>query len=228
MSNKKTNIIKFPATPTKLERQVEAILFAASEPLDIETIEKRLSTNTNIKKILENIREIYKNRGINLVCIKEKWSFRTANDLSKLMSLQKSTQKKLSKATIETLAIIVYHQPVTRSEIEEIRGVSFATNTLEILLELNWVRPSGRKDVPGKPIQYATTENFLNHFNIQKLSDLPTIDELGSAGLIDTNSIDKSIFGTGKFFKEQSINEKQNNIYEEIDEAIKKAPEEEK
>ena len=228
MSNKKTNIIKFPATPTKLERQVEAILFAASEPLDIETIEKRLSTNTNIKKILENIRVIYKTRGINLVCIKDKWSFRTANDLSKLMSLQKSTQKKLSKATIETLAIIVYHQPVTRSEIEEIRGVSFATNTLETLLELNWVRPSGRKDVPGKPIQYATTENFLNHFNIQKLSDLPTIDELGSAGLIDTNSIDKSIFGTGKFFKEQSINEKQNNIYEEIDEAIKKAPEEEK
>jgi len=228
MPNKKTNIIKFPAAPTKLERQVEAILFAASEPLDIETIEKRVQTNTNIKKILENIKNIYKNRGINLVCIKNKWSFRTAEDLSKLMSLQKSTQKKLSKATIETLAIIVYHQPVTRSEIEEIRGVSFATNTLDILLELDWVRPAGRKDVPGKPIQYATTENFLNHFNIQKLSDLPTIDELGSAGLIDTSTIDKSIFGTGKFFKEQSINEKQNNIYEQIDEAIKKAPEEEK
>ena len=164
MANKKNNIIKFPATPSKLERQVEAILFAASEPLDIETIEKRVQTYTNIKKILENIREVYKNRGINLVCIKNKWSFRTAEDLSKLMSLQKSTQKKLSKATIETLAIIVYHQPVTRSEIEEIRGVTFATNTLEILLQLNWVRPAGRKDVPGKPIQYATTENFLNHF----------------------------------------------------------------
>ncbi len=228
MPNKKNNILKFPATPSKLERQVEAILFAASEPLDIETIEKRVQTNTNIKKILENIKEIYKNRGINLVCIKNKWSFRTADDLSKLMSLQQSTQKKLSKATIETLAIIVYHQPVTRSEIEEIRGVSFAANTLEILLELDWVRPAGRKDVPGKPIQYSTTENFLNHFNIQKLSDLPTIDELGSAGLIDTTSIDKSIFGTGKFFKEQSINEKQNDIYEDIDEAIKKAPEDEK
>ena len=229
MSNKKkNNVIKFPSNPSKLERQVEAILFAASEPLDIETIEKRIQTNVNIKKILENIKEIYKNRGINLICIKNKWSFRTAEDLSKMMSLQKSTQKKLSKATIETLAIIVYHQPVTRSEIEEIRGVSFAANTLEILLELDWVRPAGRKDVPGKPIQYATTENFLNHFNIQKLSDLPTIDELGSAGLIDTTSIDKSIFGTGKFFKEQSMNEKQNNIYEDIDEAIKKAPEEEK
>tara|TARA_Y100000389_G_scaffold179947_1_gene194428 strand:+ start:282 stop:719 length:438 start_codon:yes stop_codon:yes gene_type:complete len=145
------------------------------------------------------------------------------------MSLQKSTQKKLSKATIETLAIIVYHQPVTRSEIEEIRGVAFASNTLEILFELNWVRPAGRKDVPGKPIQYATTENFLNHFNVQKLSDLPSIDELGFAGLIDTSAIDRSIFGTGKFFKEQSINDKQNNnIYEDIDEAIKKAPEEDK
>ena len=229
MSNKKkNNIIKFPSLPTKLERQVEAILFSASEPLDVETIEKRIQTNANIKKTLNNIKEIYKNRGINLICIKNKWSFRTAEDLSKMMSLQKSTQKKLSKATIETLAIIVYHQPATRSEIEEIRGVSFATNTLETLLELNWVRPAGRKDVPGKPIQYATTENFLNHFNIQKLSDLPTIDELGSAGLIDTSTIDNSIFGTGKFFKEQSINEKQNNIYEDIDEAIKKAPEEEK
>ena len=227
MSNKKTNIIKFPASPSKLERQVEAILFAASEPIDIETIEKRIRTTTNIKKILLNIKEIYKNRGINLVCIKNKWSFRTADDLSKLMSLQKSTQKKLSKATIETLSIIVYHQPVTRSEIEEIRGVTFASNTLEILLELDWVRPAGRKDVPGKPIQYATTENFLNHFNIQKLSDLPTIDELGSAGLIDTSTIDKSIFGTGKFFKEQSINDKQ-NIYKEIDDALKKSPEEEK
>ena len=226
-SKKKDNIINFPSSPSKLERQVEAILFAASEPLDIETIEKRIQTDTNIKKVLDNLKEIYKNRGINLVCIKNKWSFRTAEDLSKLMALQKSTQKKLSKATVETLAIIVYHQPVTRSEIEEIRGVSFASNTLDILLELDWVRPVGRKDVPGKPIQYATTENFLNHFNIQKLSDLPTIDELGTAGLIDTSSIDKSIFGTGKFFKEQSLKEK-NNIYEDIDEAIKKAPEEEK
>ena len=223
----KNNIIDFPTSPSKLERQVEAILFAASEPLDIETNEERVQTNNNLKKILENLQTTYRKRGINLVCIKKKWSFRTADDLSKLMALQKSTQRKLSKATVETLAIIVYHQPVTRTEIEEIRGVSFASNTLEILLELDWVRPAGRKDVPGKPIQYATTENFLNHFNIQKLSDLPTIDELGSAGLIDTSTIDKSIFGTGKFFKEQSLTEKQ-NIYEDIDEAIKKAPEEEK
>ena len=224
----KDNVVKFPSKLTEIEKEIEGVIFAAAEPLDIDTIESKLSKKSNISKSLEKLQQEYSNRGINLVCIKDKWSFRTANDLSKLMSLQKSTQKKLSKATLETLAIIVYHQPVTRSEIEEIRGVSFATNTLEILLELNWVRPSGRKDVPGKPIQYATTENFLNHFNIQKLSDLPTVDELGSAGLIDTTSIDKSIFGTGKFFKEQSINEKQKNIYKDIDEAIKKAPEEEK
>ena len=224
---RKDNIISFPPTVSKLERQIEAILFAASEPLDIETIEKRVQSNINVTKILEKLKKNYNNRGINLVCIRNKWSFRTADDLSKLMSLQKSTQKKLSKATIETLSIIVYHQPVTRSEIEEIRGVSFATNTLEILLELDWVRPAGRKDVPGKPIQYATTENFLNHFNVQKLSDLPTVDELGSAGLIDTSTIDKSIFGTGKFFKEQSLKSEQ-NIYQDIEEAIKKAPETDK
>ena len=227
-NKKKNNVISFPSPPSKLERQVEAILFAASEPLDIETIEKRIQKNINIKKILKNIQDFYKNRGINLICIKNKWSFRTAEDLSKLMSLQKSTQKKLSKATVETLSIIVYHQPVTRSEIEEIRGVSFASNTLEILFELNWVKPAGRKDIPGKPIQYATTENFLNHFNVQKLSDLPSIDELGSAGLIDTSSIDKSIFGTGKFFKEQSVSENQNNIYKEIDKVIQKTPKDEK
>ena len=227
MKNKnknKNNVISFPSNVSKIERQVEAILFSASEPLDIETIEKRVRSSSDILKILEKIKLSYKNRGINLVCIRNKWSFRTAEDLSKLMSLQKSTQKKLSKATVETLSIIVYHQPVTRSEIEEIRGVSFASNTLETLLELDWVRPSGRKEIPGRPIQYSTTENFLNHFNIQNLTDLPTVDELGSAGLIDTSTIDQSIFGTGKFFKEQSLNEKQ-NIYEDIEDAIKKSPE---
>ena len=147
--NKKTNILKFPRTISKIEKQVEAILFAASEPLEIETIEERVRSKNNIKKILENIKMDYKDRGINLICIKDKWSFRTSESLSDLMSFQKTTQRKLSKATIETLAIIVYHQPVTRSEIEEIRGVSFASNTLDTLLELNWVRPSGRKDVPG-------------------------------------------------------------------------------
>jgi segregation and condensation protein B len=135
------------------------------------------------------------------------------------MNLQTYTKKKLSKAAIETLAIIVYHQPVTRSEIEEIRGVIFATGTLEILLELNWVRPSGRKNVPGKPIQYITTDDFLSHFNLQKLSDLPNIEELTSAGLIDNANIDTSIFGTGKFYKEQ-LEQKKENIYSNIDDML--------
>jgi len=220
---KDNKVINFPRTLSQIEKQIEAILFAAEEPLDIETIESRVKTNSNIKKSLENIQSDYKNRGINLVCIRNKWSFRTSEGLSKLMSLQKSTQRKLSKATIETLAIIVYHQPVTRSEIEEIRGVAFGTNTLEILLELDWVKPAGRKNVPGKPIQYATTENFLNHFNIQKLSDLPTVEELSSAGLIDSSSIDSSIFGTGKFYKEQSESKKE-DIYSEIEKAIDQTP----
>ena len=217
------NIINFPEKLPKLVRQVEAILFAASEPLDVETIEQRVQSKSNVLKVLEKIQSDYKNRGINLINVRNKWSFRTSEDLSKSMALQKSTQKKLSKATIETLAIIVYHQPVTRSEIEEIRGVAFGTNTLEILLELDWVRPAGRKDVPGKPIQYVTTENFLNHFNIQNLSDLPTIEELSSAGLIDTSSIDSSIFGTGRFYKEQS-EKLGSDIYKDIEKAIDETP----
>ena len=222
--NKQTNnIVKFPKTLNKLEKQVEAILFAADEPLDIETIEKRVQSTNNIKKILLNLQSDYSSRGVNLVAIKDKWSFRTSKDLANLMSLQKSTEKKLSKSTLETLSIIVYHQPVTRSEIEEIRGVAFGTNTIEILLELDWVRPAGRKDVIGKPIQYATTDNFLHHFNIQKLTDLPTVEELSSAGLIDTATIDASIFGTGKFYKEQSQNKKE-DIYSNIEKAIDETP----
>jgi len=201
------------------EREIEAILFSADEPLDLETIKSRMKSKADVKKILENLEQQYKNRGINLVCITNNWSFRTAINLSKLMSLQKTTQKKLSKATIESLAIIVYHQPVTRSEIEEIRGVSFASGTLEILLELNWIRPAGRKNVPGKPIQYATTDDFLSHFNIQKLSDLPNVEELSSAGLIDSGNIDTSIFGTSKSFKDKN-SEKKENIYSNIDDML--------
>ena len=218
---KKSNlkILRFPGGVSHLERQVEAILFSAEEPLDIESIKEKLKTRSDIKKILNSLEAQYKNRGINLICIVGKWSFRTASNLAKFMNLQTYTKKKLSKAAIETLAIIVYHQPVTRSEIEEIRGVAFATGTLEILLELNWVRPSGRKNVPGKPIQYITTDDFLSHFNLQKLSDLPNIEELTSAGLIDNTNIDTSIFGTGKFYKEQ-LEQKKENIYSNIDDML--------
>jgi len=219
MKKNDLKILRFPNSISNLERQVEAILFAAEEPLDQESIQEKLRARTDISKILDSLERQYKNRGINLICISKKWSFRTASNLSKFMNIQIHTKKKLSKAAIETLAIIVYHQPVTRSEIEEIRGVAFATGTLEILLELNWVRPSGRKNVPGRPIQYATTDDFLSHFNLQKLSDLPNIEELTSAGLIEHSNVDPSIFGTGKFYKEQMI-EKKENIYSNIDDML--------
>ena len=218
--NKKIhNVINFPTKLSSVEKEIEAIVFAAAEPLKIETIEDKISKKTNIEKILLKLQAEYSTRGINLVCISKKWSFRTSPNLSSLMTQEKTVEKKLSRAAIETLAIIVYHQPVTRAEIEEIRGVAFGTNTLDILMELNWVKPGGRKDVPGKPIQYITTDDFLSHFNLQKLSDLPTVDELGAAGLIDSTNIDNAIFGTGKFYKEKE-DEKKEDIYSNIDEML--------
>ena len=219
LEKKNDNIVNFPTKLTSVEKEIEAIIFAAAEPLDVDTIEGKISKKINIEKSLEKLQKEYSNRGINLVCISKKWSFRTSPNLSNLMTQEKTVEKRLSKAAIETLAIIVYHQPVTRAEIEEIRGVAFGTNTLEILMELNWVKPGGRKDVPGKPIQYVTTEDFLSHFNLQKLSDLPTIDELGAAGLIDTTSVDSAIFGTGKFYKEKQDGKKE-DIYSNIDEML--------
>ena len=216
---KKDNIINFPAKLSSIEKEIEGIVFAAAEPLDIETIENKISKKTDVEKILLKLQAEYSNRGINLVCISKKWSFRTSPNLSNLMTQEKTVEKKLSKAAIETLAIIVYHQPVTRAEIEEIRGVAFGTNTLEILMELNWVKPGGRKNVPGRPIQYVTTDDFLSHFNLQKLSDLPTVDELGAAGLIDSTNIDNAIFGTGKFYKEKQ-DDKKEDIYSNIDEML--------
>ena len=215
----KDNVISFPSKLSPVEKEIEAIIFAAAEPLDKETIETKISKKVNVEKILKKIQSEYSERGINLVCISNKWSFRTSPNLSNLMTQEKTVEKKLSKAAIETLAIIVYHQPVTRAEIEEIRGVAFGTNTLEILMELNWVKPGGRKDVLGKPIQYVTTDVFLSHFNLQKLSDLPTVEELGAAGLIDSTNLDNAIFGTGKFYKEKQ-DEKKEDIYSNIDEML--------
>ena len=216
---KKNNVVSFPSKLSDVDKEIEAIVFAAAEPLNIETIENKISKKTDVEKILLKLQKDYVDRGINLVCISKKWSFRTSPKLSSLMSQEKTVEKKLSKAAIETLAIIVYHQPVTRAEIEEIRGVAFGTNTIEILMELDWVKPGGRKDVPGKPIQYVTTDNFLSHFNLQKLSDLPTVDELGAAGLIDDSNIDNAIFGTGKFYREKQEDKKE-DIYSNIDEML--------
>ncbi len=202
----------------KQKNLVEAILFAASEPLDIATIKSKLKIGTDVKKILYDLQKDYSDRGVNLIKLADKWSFRTSDDLSNKLKKEIIIQKKLSKAAIETLAIIAYHQPVTRSEIEEIRGVSFSTGTLEILFELSWVKPSGRKEIPGKPLLYITTDKFLNHFNINSLDDLPNAEELLAAGLIDSR-VDSSIFGTSKFADIEKSENKE-NIYSNIDDMI--------
>ena len=205
---------------------IEAILFSASEPLDVGTIKSKVKSGTDVLKILYELQKDYQDRGIRLVNLADKWSFRTSDDLSGKLKKEIIIQKKLSKAAIETLAIIAYHQPVTRSEIEEIRGVSFSTGTLEILFELGWVKPNGRKEIPGKPLLYVTTDKFLNHFNINSLDDLPNSDELLAAGLIDSR-VDSSIFGTSKFI-ESDQNENKENIYSNIDDMISDTLDEEK
>jgi segregation and condensation protein B len=205
---------------------IEAVLFSASEPLDVATIKSKVKSGTDVLKILYELQKDYEDRGIRLVNLADKWSFRTSDDLSGKLKKEIIIQKKLSKAAIETLAIIAYHQPVTRSEIEEIRGVSFSTGTLEILFELGWVKPNGRKEIPGKPLLYVTTDKFLNHFNINSLDDLPNSDELLAAGLIDSR-VDSSIFGTSKFI-ESDQNENKENIYSNIDDMISDTLDEEK
>ena len=205
---------------------IEAILFSASEPLDVGTIKSKVKSGTDVLKVLYELQKDYEERGIRLVNLADKWSFRTSDDLSDKLKKEIIIQKKLSKAAIETLAIIAYHQPVTRSEIEEIRGVSFSTGTLEILFELSWVKPNGRKEIPGKPLLYVTTDKFLNHFNINSLDDLPNSDELLAAGLIDSR-VDSSIFGTSKFI-ESDQNENKENIYSNIDDMISDTLDEDK
>ena len=202
----------------KEKNLIEAILFSAKEPLDVNTIKSKVKTGTDVLKILYELQQDYLERGVKLVDLANKWSFRTSEDLSDKLKKEIIIQKKLSKAAIETLAIIAYHQPVTRSEIEEIRGVSFSSGTLEILFELGWVKPNGRKEIPGKPLLYVTTEKFLNHFNINSLEDLPNSDELMAAGLIDSR-VDSSIFGTSKFVESEK-NENKENIYSNIDDMI--------
>ena len=200
------------------KKLIEAILFASKEPVDIKNLKTKVKRGTDVLKILYNLQDEYKNRGINLVCLAEKWSFRTSSDLSEKLKKEIYVEKKLSKAAIETLAIIAYHQPVTRSEIEEIRGVSFSTGTLEVLFELGWVKPQGRKNIPGKPLMYATSDMFLSHFNINSIDDLPNSEELMAAGLID-NRVDSSIFGTTKF-AEQDKDKVEKNSYTNIDDMI--------
>jgi segregation and condensation protein B len=172
------------ARPEEL-RLLEALLFAAAEPLDEKALGKRLPPDVDVHASLRRLQIEYAPRGVNLVHVGNKWAFRTANDLSWLLTHEAIEPKKLSRAAIETLAIIAYHQPVTRAEIEEIRGVSAAKGTVDVLLETGWIRPRGRRKAPGRPLTYGTTPDFLSHFGLEALGDLPGLDDLKGSGLFD-------------------------------------------
>jgi segregation and condensation protein B len=166
-------------------RLLEALLFASSVPLDEKTLGRRLPEGVDLRATLRALQEEYASRGVNLVKLGNKWAFRTAGDLSWLLTKEAVVPKKLSRAAIETLAVIAYHQPVTRVEVEEIRGVVMSKGTFDVLMETGWIRPRGRRKTPGRPITYGTTENFLSHFGLEALSDLPGLEELKGSGLLD-------------------------------------------
>ena len=175
------------ADPAYQRRIVEALLFASSEPLSIAQIEDCLTDGTDVAQLLEDLQDHYKGRGVNLAKVAGKWAFRTAEDLSFLLRREAVEQKRLSKAALETLAIIAYHQPATRAEIEEVRGVAVSKGTLDMLMELGWVRMRGRRRVPGRPVTYGTTDEFMSHFGLEDIKDLPGLRELKGAGLLESS-----------------------------------------
>jgi segregation and condensation protein B len=176
-----------PAARPEELRLLEALLFAAGQPLDEPTLKRALPDGVDLRDALARLKAEYATRGVNLVRIGKKWTFRTAGDLSWLLTKQSIETRKLSRAAVETLAIVAYHQPVTRAEIEEIRGVATAAGTLDVLLKTGWIRPRGRRKAPGRPITYGTTEGFLSHFGLEEVGDLPGLDELKGAGLLEGN-----------------------------------------
>jgi segregation and condensation protein B len=175
-----------PEERHQTSRMIEALVFASAEPLSAEDLAGRLPDGADVAGLLRELQQTYAGRGVNLVQIAGKWTFRTAGDLSFLLSREAVEQKKLSRAALETLAIIAYHQPVTRAEIEEIRGVATSRGTIDLLLETGWIRMRGRRKSPGRPVTYGTTAEFLSHFGLDTVGDLPGLDELKGAGLLDS------------------------------------------
>jgi segregation and condensation protein B len=183
-----SNVTNLPSADRREKlRIIEALLFAASEPIDATYLSQHLKPGDDVAALLEELKGLYAGRGINLVRVAGKWAFRTADDLSYLLERHAQEERKLSKAAMETLSIIAYHQPVTRAEIEEIRGVATSTGTLDVLMETSWIRPRGRRRAPGRPITYGTTTHFLEHFGFDAIKDLPGLAELKGAGLLDAN-----------------------------------------
>jgi segregation and condensation protein B len=183
-----SNVIALQSTDRREKlRIVEALLFAAAEPLDEQTLARHFMEGEDVKALVEELQSLYAGRGVNLVRVAGKWAFHTADDLSFLLEKQAIQQRRLSRAALETLAIIAYHQPVTRAEIEEIRGVSTSKGTIDVLLETDWIKLRGRRRAPGRPVTYGTTEAFLTHFGLDSIQDLPGLNELKGAGLLDSN-----------------------------------------
>ena len=189
-------------------RLLEALLFASSEPMQIDAIEKRLQSasdksdsQNDVRSLLHELKRQYEDRGINLIEVGGAWAFRTAPDLSDRLTMTEHAVRKLSRAAMETLSIIAYHQPVTRAEIENIRGVVTNKGTLDALVEAGWVKPGRRRQVPGKPLTWVTTNGFLDHFGLEALTDLPGIDELKSAGLLDRRPAVQTLPGVNDLFE---------------------------
>ena len=172
-------------SPAAEERMVEALLFAAAEPLGEEDLTRRLPEGVDLPEVLERLQAAYADRGVQLACVGGRWRFQTAPDLEHLMTEEKTEPRRLSRAALETLAIIAYHQPVTRADIELVRGVQASKGTLDVLLELGFVRMRGRRRAPGRPITYGTTDRFLEHYGLASLADLPGAGEMKAAGLLD-------------------------------------------
>ncbi|MDP2800428.1 MAG: SMC-Scp complex subunit ScpB [Phreatobacter sp.] len=171
--------------PVEQLRIVEALLFAAAQPLDDSALAERLPRGADLRSLLMTLQAFYAPRGVNLVRVAGKWAFRTADDLSFLLHRETTDERKLSRAALETLAIVAYHQPVTRAEIEEIRGVTVAKGTIDLLMETGWLRIRGRRKVPGRPVTFGTTPAFLDHFGLEAIGDLPGLDDLKAAGMLD-------------------------------------------
>jgi segregation and condensation protein B len=183
-----SNVMALPSADRREKlRIVEALLFAASAPLHESVLARHFAEGEDVKALLEELQGLYAGRGVNLVRVAGKWAFRTADDLSFLLERQAVEQRRLSRAALETLAIIAYHQPVTRAEIEEVRGVSTSKGTIDVLLETGWIKLRGRRRAPGRPVTYGTTEAFLEHFGFETIQDLPGLSELKGAGLLDSN-----------------------------------------
>ncbi len=175
-------------------RMLEAMLFAATEPVSESVLASRMPKDADLSALLEELSGHYTGRGIRLSRVAGKWAFRTAEDLASHLRVETKVMRKLSRAAVETLAIIAYHQPVTRGEVEEIRGVALSRGTLDLFLELEWLRPVGKRRTPGRPTTWGTTQKFLEHFNLDSLSDLPGLADLKAAGLLDTRPV-RTIFG---------------------------------